>query len=261
MTIPPSKIPVRPIETRDQNQPSARGTRSTGYGSEAGAPAGAWEPGSATGDAPAAPAAAPTKGPASAKPSAPAIAPPASARMVAVPIPGRTVAKSVAPAPKPPVATPFPPPELVPEVEALLARYPDPMAALIPLLHIAQTKLGGWISPELEAGIGQYLGCSDQHIRGVLTFYTMFNTKPVGRHHVQVCRTLSCWLRGAKSLTRCLKDKTGLAPGETDAERRFTVSEVECIGLCEVAPAIFVNDRPYVNQTPDSLSTLVDGLK
>lgn len=255
--IPPSKIPVRPIETRDPNQPSARGTRSTGYGVEAGAPAGSWVPGSATVDAPPLPAVAPPKGPPSAK--APAVPP--SARMVAVPAPGRTVAKSVAPAPKPPVPTPFPPPELKAEVDALIARYPERMAALIPILHIAQAKLGGWISPELEAGIGRFLGCSDQHIRGVLTFYTMFNTKPVGRHHVQVCRTLSCWLRGAKSLTRCLKDRTGLAPGETDAERRFTVSEVECIGLCEVAPAIFVNDQPFVNVTPESLSTLVDGLK
>ena len=247
--IPPSKIPVRPIETRDPNVPSARGTRSTGYGVEAGAPPGAWEP--------AAPIAAPAKGPASAKP----VASPPAARMVAVPAPGRTVVKSTAPAPRPPVPTPFPPPELKAEIEALLARYPNRMAALIPLLHIAQARLGGWISPELEAGIGQYLGCSDQHIRGVLTFYTMFNTKPVGRHHVQVCRTLSCWLRGAKSLTRCMKDKTGLAPGETDTERRFTVSEVECVGLCETAPAIFVNDRPYVNVTPESLSTLVDELK
>ena len=180
--------------------------------------------------------------------------------MVSVPSPGKTVAKSAPSIPKPPVPTPFPPPELAAEVEALIARYPERMAALIPILHLAQARLGGWISPELEAGIGEYLGCSDQHIRGVLTFYTMFNTKPVGRQHIQVCRTLSCWLRGAAGLTRCLKDKLGLAPGETDAGRRFTVSEVECVGLCEVAPAIFVNDQPYVNVTTQSLATLVDTL-
>ena len=147
------------------------------------------------------------------------------------------------------------------ECEALLARYPQKAAALIPLLHIAQRTMGGWISPAVEAGVAKYLDVSDQHVRGVVTFYTMFNTKPVGRHHVQVCRTLSCWLRGAGDLTRCLKDKTGLAPGETDAERRFTVSEVECIGLCEVAPALFVNDDAHVNVTPASLAKLLDGLK
>src|SRR5439155_19151122 len=142
--------------------------------------------------------------------------------------------------------------ELKAECEDLTSRYPDRVAALLPILHLAQRKLGGWISPELEAGIAAYLGCSDQHVRGVVTFYTMFNAKPVGRHHVQVCRTLSCWLRGAAELTRCLKRKTGLKPGETGKDLRFTVSEVECVGLCEVAPAIFVNDDEHGNVTPKS---------
>lgn len=261
--VPPSKIPVRPIEPRDPKAPPARGTRGAGYGTEAGAPAGVMPAPAAAAEAATAVAssAAPAPGtkPGAGSGAAPAPAK-AAAKMVAVPAPGRTVAKSVPPAPKPPVPTPFPPKELAAEVDALLARYPERMAALIPILHLAQARLGGWISPELEAGIAAFLGCSDQHVRGVLTFYTMFNTKPVGRHHVQVCRTLSCWLRGAGGLTKCLKDKLGLAPGETDADRRFTVSEVECIGLCEVAPAIFVNDQPYVNVTPHSLTSLVDEL-
>ena len=95
----------------------------------------------------------------------------------------------------------------------------------------------------------------------MLTFYTMFNTKPVGRHHVQVCRTLSCWLRGAGELTSCLKRTTGLAPGETDALRRFTVSEVECVGICESAPVVFVGDEAHVHVTPASLETLLQSLK
>jgi NADH-quinone oxidoreductase subunit E len=164
-------------------------------------------------------------------------------------------------APKPPVATPFPPDALKAECEALLARYPTRAAALIPILHVAQRKMGGWISPELEAGIAKYLGVSDQHVRGVVTFYTMFNTKPVGRHHVQVCRTLSCWLRGAGDLVKCVERKTGLRPGETGKDLRFTLSEVECIGLCEVAPAIFVNDDEFVNVTPASLEALLDERK
>src|SRR5204862_3485695 len=107
----------------------------------------------------------------------------------------------------------FPPQELRAECEALLARYPEKAAALIPILHVAQRKLGGWISPELEAGIGAYLGVSDQHVRGVLTFYTMFNVKPVGRWHVQVCRTLSCMLCGARGLPVCVTRATGGALG------------------------------------------------
>lgn len=248
MTIPPSNIPPRPLDKRDPNAPAARGTRGGGYGPDAGAPAGVWPEGGA------AAVAAPTS---ATKPAAPAATGPGT---VPAPAPGRTVPKSAPSIPKPPVPVPFPPPELRAEVDALLARYPERIAALIPILHLAQARMGGWISPELEAGIAAFLGCSDQHVRGVVTFYTMFNTKPVGRHHVQVCRTLSCWLRGAGDLTKCLKEKTGLAPGETDAAKRFTVSEVECLGLCEVAPAVFVNDVPHVNLTPDALAKLVDGL-
>jgi NADH-quinone oxidoreductase subunit E len=171
------------------------------------------------------------------------------------------VLKPVAPAPKPPVPVEFPPAELRAACEDWIARYPSRVAALIPILHLAQRWNGGWISPELEAGVAKYLGVSDQHVRGVLTFYTMFRTQPVGRHHVQVCRTLSCWLRGAAGLTDELEKRTGLAPGETDADLRFSVSEVECIGLCEVAPAIFVNDETHVNVTRESLGRLLEGLK
>jgi len=89
----------------------------------------------------------------------------------------------------------------------------------------------------------------------------MFNVKPVGRWHVQVCRTLSCMLRGARDLTACVERKAGIRPGQTGADGRFTLSEVECIGLCEAAPAIFVNDDEHVSVTPASLEKLMDGLK
>lgn len=243
MTVPASD--PRPREPRDPNAPPARGTRGAGYDDAttgSGAPAGA---------ARAAVAAPPAAKPA--PPGAPAAAPPAATAAVGQ--------RKHAPAlPPPPVPVPFPPEDLRAACEALVARYPQRVAALIPILHLAQRRFGGWISPEVEAGVAAYLGVSDQHVRGVLTFYTMFNTKPVGRHHVQVCRTLSCWLRGAGELTRCLERKTGLRPGETDAEGRFTVSEVECLGLCEVAPAVFVNEQEHVNLTPEALERLLDGL-
>lgn len=262
MTPAPSNVPPpppRPLDRRDPNQPPARGTRGAGYGEEAGAPLGDWPEGSAATEAPA---------PAKAPPVAPV--PPAlygkgasAPKTVPVPVPGATVRKSVPPAPKPPVPLAFPPEALRAECEALIARYPskERIAALIPILHLAQKRLGGWISPELEAGIAAYLGCSDQHVRGVLTFYTMFNTKPVGRHHVQVCRTLSCWLRGAKGLTKAVESKAGIRCGETDKDGRFTLTEVECLGLCEVAPVIHVNDTPHVSLTPETVSALLDGLK
>ncbi|MBL9086281.1 MAG: NAD(P)H-dependent oxidoreductase subunit E [Planctomycetia bacterium] len=230
---PPTGGDPRPREPRDANQPPARGTRGGGYAEAAGAPAGV----------------APASGPAKAATAAGAAAAATAPR------------KTPAPAVVPPTPVPFPPDDLKAACEALIARYPQRAAALIPILHLAQKRFDGWISPEVEAGVAQYLGVSDQHVRGVVTFYTMFNTKPVGRHHVQVCRTLSCWLRGAGELTRCLERKTGLRPGQTDEARRFTVSEVECLGLCEVAPALFVNEDAHVNVTPEGLEKLLDGLK
>lgn len=230
---PPTGGDPRPREPRDANQPPARGTRGGGYAEAAGAPAGVVPAAAAVGTA----------------------KPPTGGGAVAAP------RKTPAPAVVAPTPVAFPPDDLKAACEALIARYPQRAAALIPILHLAQKRFDGWISPEVEAGVAQYLGVSDQHVRGVVTFYTMFNTKPVGRHHVQVCRTLSCWLRGAGELTRCLERKTGLRPGQTDEARRFTVSEVECLGLCEVAPALFVNEDAHVNVTPEGLEKLLDGLK
>jgi NADH-quinone oxidoreductase subunit E len=260
VTLPPSKIPPRPLTKPDPIRTPAHGTRSTRSGQDLGAPP-------AAPPAPPAPAA-PSQAPA-AKPSGTAVAkptPPRAARPEATrsktllpsPAAGRTVPKAVAPAPKPPTPVAFPPPELSDRCEALIARYPARVAALIPILHLAQRHYDGWISPEVEAGIARYLGCSDQHVRGVVTFYTMFNRRPIGRLHVQICRTLSCWLRGAGDLTRLCREKTGLSPGETDAQRRVTVQEVECIGLCEVAPAIFLNDTAHGNVTPAFLTRVLD---
>ncbi len=118
---------------------------------------------------------------------------------------------------KPPAPVAFPPPELKARCEDLLKRYPVKVAALLPILHLAQKHYAGWISPAVEAGVAAYLGVSDAHVRGVLTFYAMFHTQPVGRHDVWVCRTLTCWLRGAEGLTQAALakagiDKVGLGP-------------------------------------------------
>jgi NADH-quinone oxidoreductase subunit E len=172
-----------------------------------------------------------------------------------------TAAKPAA-APKPPTAVPFPPAELKAAVDELLARYPTKQAALIPVLHLAQGHHGGWISPEVEAGVARFLDLSDAHVRGVLTFYAMFHTQPVGRHDVWVCRTLTCWLRGAPELTKAALAKAGIAKvGGTDAEKRFTVREMECLGLCEKAPAAWIDGQVHAPVTPESLTRLMDGCR
>lgn len=169
-------------------------------------------------------------------------------------------------APEAVVAAPFPPPEIRAACERLAERYPTRMAALLPTLLLAQRHFGGWVSPEVEAGVARWLEVSPAHVRGVLTFYSMFHTEPRGRHEVWVCRTLSCWLRGARELAKVAREKAGLPadahqPARTGPDGRVTVMEMECLGLCEAAPAVFVDGEPHVLVTPERLGQLLDGLK
>lgn len=160
--------------------------------------------------------------------------------------------------PAPPEPAPFPPEPIRAECEAIVARYPERTAALIPVLHLAQRHFGGWISPEVEAGVARWIGVPDAHVRGVLTFYAMFNTEPVGRHVVWVCRTLSCALAGAKALTKRACEVAGVSrPGESGADGRFFVREMECLGLCEVAPAVWIDGEVHGKVTPERLADLM----
>jgi NADH-quinone oxidoreductase subunit E len=180
---------------------------------------------------------------------------------------GASVGASAA---KPPTPAPFPPAALRAACEELLGRYPTKMAALIPILHLAQRANGGWVSPEVEAGVAQYLGLSDAHVRGVLTFYAMFHTQPRGRHDLWVCRTLTCWLKGAEDLTKAACAKAGIPVhpevghgahvGGTSADGKVSVREMECLGLCERAPAVWIDGEVHAPVTPASLSKLMDGL-
>lgn len=161
------------------------------------------------------------------------------------------------------VAAPFPPDPIRETCEKIVARYPTRMAALLPVLHVAQRHYGGWIDPEVEAGVAAYLEISPAHVRGVLTFYAMYHTEPRGRHEVWICRTLSCWLRGAQQLSEQAHEKAGLVRRgdnhpQTSEDGRFTVMEMECLGLCEVAPAVFVDGEAHVGVTPEKLSELMD---
>lgn len=170
--------------------------------------------------------------------------------------------KDVAPRAPAVVPAPFPPAELKATCEKILARYPTKMAALLPILHEAQAFGGGWVSPELEAGVAAYLDLSPAHVHGVLTFYSMYNTKPAGRHELWVCRTLSCWRRGAPELRAQALGKAGCTrTGEVGADGRFLVKDMECLGLCEQAPAIWLDGVAHANVTPEGLEQLMDGCK
>lgn len=147
------------------------------------------------------------------------------------------------------------------EIERLCARYPTRRAALLPVLWIVQAQ-EGWVSGEAIEAVAQVLDITPAAVYEVVTFYTMYERRPCARNHLQVCRTLSCWLRGAKQLTKYLEGKLGIRVGEQTPDGRFQLSEVECLGSCGTAPMLQVNGREYhENLTPAAVDKLLDELK
>jgi len=146
------------------------------------------------------------------------------------------------------------------QFEETVARYPRKEAALLPVLYLAQKEFGH-LGPEAIAYVARLMDQAPARVQGVVSFYTMFNMKPVGRHHIQVCRTLSCALRGAETVTGLIKKKLGIEPGQTTADGRFTLSEVECLASCGTAPMMQVNDDYYENLTEEKVGEILDGLK
>jgi len=136
------------------------------------------------------------------------------------------------------------PPEAMARIEKILTRYPTKQAALLPVLWVAQ-ETWGWISKEAAEEVARILGLPISHVDGVLTFYTMFNLRPVGRHLLQVCTSISCHLAGADGLVEHCSKRLGIGLEETTGDGKFTLVEVECIAGCDRAPSMMVNDRYY----------------
>jgi len=144
--------------------------------------------------------------------------------------------------------------------ERMLARYPNREAAILPTLHLAQREFG-FLSAEAILYVASLLGFTPARIEGVATFYTMYNRKPVGKYHLQICRNLSCSLMGAEHLIEHVAKRLGVKPGETTADGRFTLSTVECLGSCGTAPVMQVNDDYYENLSEESIEGLLDRLR
>jgi NADH-quinone oxidoreductase E subunit len=144
--------------------------------------------------------------------------------------------------------------------ERLLTRYPNREAAILPTLYLAQREFGH-LSDEAIMYVADLLGFTPARIYGVATFYTMYNKKPVGKYHLQVCRNLSCSLMGAEHLIERVSEKLGVKPGETTADGRFTLSTVECLGSCGTAPVMQVNDDYYENLSEESIDAILDRLR
>jgi NADH-quinone oxidoreductase subunit E len=151
-------------------------------------------------------------------------------------------------------------PETYKEFEETVARYPRKEAAMLPVLYLAQREFG-YIGPEAIDYVAKLMDQPPARVHGVVSFYTMYATRPMGRHHIQVCRTLPCALRGAEKVTSFLKKTLGIDCGQTTADGRFTLSEVECLASCGTAPMMQVNDDYYENLTEEKLSEILASLK
>ena len=151
-------------------------------------------------------------------------------------------------------------PETLKQFEATVARYPKKEAAMLPVLYLAQREFGH-LGAEAIDYVAKLMEQTPARVYGVVSFYTMFNMKPIGRHHIQVCRTLPCALRGAETVTAFIKQKLGISPGQTTPDGRFTLSEVECLASCGTAPIMQVNDDYYENLTEGKISEVLNSLE
>lgn len=145
-------------------------------------------------------------------------------------------------------------------IKEIVQRYPHSKSAIMPALYIAQEELG-WINDEAVRWVADRLSLPLAHVIQVATFYTMYYKKPVGRYHIQVCRTLSCMICGAKDLTAHIKQRLKVdAHGITD-DGMWSFEEVECLGSCGTAPMIEINDVFFENLTPETLDALMDRIE
>jgi NADH-quinone oxidoreductase E subunit len=151
-------------------------------------------------------------------------------------------------------------PEVEAEIDRHLAKYPVIRSAILPLMFIVQRERGYLDAPGV-AYLARRLRLRITDIWEVATFYSMLNTKPVGKYHIQICKTLSCKIMGEPGITDHVCKKLGIKPGETTADHKFTVSLVECLGSCGTAPMFQLNFDYHENLTTEKVDQILDSLE
>ena len=146
------------------------------------------------------------------------------------------------------------------EVAEALSRYPVKRSAVLPVLWIAQREWG-WLPSAALRLVAESIGLPESEVFGIATFYTMFNMKPVGRHHLQICMTLSCSLMGSDRLLKHLEKKLGVGHGETTPDGRFTLRRVECLAACGAGPCMQVGFDYHENLDERKVDALLERLK
>lgn len=144
-------------------------------------------------------------------------------------------------------------------MNGIIARYPEGKhkSALLPLLHIAQAEYG-WLSVPVMDKVAEILQLQPIEVYEVATFYSMFHLDPVGKCLIEVCRTSSCWLRGANDIVSYLEHKLGIKEGKTTADGAFTLRTVECLGSCGTAPMLQIGERFHENLTLEKIDQLLE---
>ena len=150
-------------------------------------------------------------------------------------------------------------PEVEAEIDGHLAKYPEPRSAILPLMFIVQRERG-YLDPPGVLYLANRLKLRVTDIWEVATFYSMIQTKPVGKYHIQICKTLSCKIMGEGKITEHVCSKLGIKPGETTGDGKFSLSLVECLGSCGTAPMFQINFDYHENLTPEKVDRILDGL-
>jgi NADH-quinone oxidoreductase subunit E len=146
------------------------------------------------------------------------------------------------------------------ELTDILTRYPTKMAACIPLLHLCQEQ-AGHIGEDVIQFVAHKLDLPPAHVQGVVTFYTLFNQHPVGKHQVWVCRTLPCALRGSGAILEHCEKKLGIHAGETTKDGKVTLRTAECLASCGTAPMMQVDKDYFENLTPERVDEILARLQ
>ena len=160
-----------------------------------------------------------------------------------------------------PVAAPPLPADVKEQIAELRTRYPTSEAVLLPALHLAQKAWGGWLPDEAIAAVAAELNLPVAKVYGVVTFYDLYHQHPVGRHRIRVCTNLSCQLRGADEIMEVLHQELGVGEDEITPDGRCTYVHFECLGSCDTAPMMMVDDTYHENLTPQRVRQILKGLK
>jgi NADH dehydrogenase (ubiquinone) flavoprotein 2 len=149
------------------------------------------------------------------------------------------------------------------KAKAIIAKYPEgrERSAILPLFDIAQRQNNGWLSTPAIEHVAELLNLPYIRAYEVATFYTMFNLKPVGKHHIQICGTTPCWLRGADKIKSACQEALNIKCGETTSDGMFTLSEVECLGACVNAPMVQINDDYFEDLDAESMNMIITNLQ